>query len=152
MVIFKMIITDLEEKLDNDFFIPDINGDISEKQWRWCHVIWEKCSHAEDKYSMRNSLCKFFQERISKYTKIGKYRIDGLNNQYHIHQPQRNEEKQINKIICLGDIIAKGTHQQECVELIKNNCDIVLKENFDEYFTSDIDLSTKSKQEVDRII
>lgn len=62
------------------------------------------------------------------------------------------KEKQINKIICLGDIIAKGTHQQECVELVKNNCDIVLKGNCDEYFTSDIDLSTKSKQEVDRII
>lgn len=62
------------------------------------------------------------------------------------------KEREINKIICLGDIIAKGTHQQECTELIKNNCDIVLKGNCDEYFTSDIDLSTKSKQEVDRII
>lgn len=61
------------------------------------------------------------------------------------------KEGNINKIICLGDIIAKGTHQQECAELIKNNCDIVLKGNCDEYFTSDIDLSTKSKQEVDRI-
>lgn len=59
--------------------------------------------------------------------------------------------KQINKIICLGDIIAKGTHQQECVELVKNSCDIVLKGNCDEYFTSDIDLSTKSKREVERI-
>ena len=62
------------------------------------------------------------------------------------------KEKQITKIICLGDIIAKGTHQQECVELVKNNCAIVLKGNCDEYFTSDIDLSTKSKQEIDRII
>ena len=62
------------------------------------------------------------------------------------------KEKEINKIICLGDIIAKGTHQQECVELVKNSCDIVLKGNCDEYFTSDIDLSTKSKQESDRIV
>ena len=61
------------------------------------------------------------------------------------------KERKIDKIICLGDMIAKGTHQQECVELVKNNCDIVLKGNCDEYFTSDIDLSTKSKQEVDRI-
>lgn len=79
--------------IDNDFFIPNINGDILEKQWRWCHVMWEKCSNVEDKYSMRDSLYKFFQERINKYTKIGKYRIDVLNNQYHIHQTQSNEEK-----------------------------------------------------------
>lgn len=61
------------------------------------------------------------------------------------------KERKIDKIICLGDMIAKGTHQQECVELVKNNCDVVLRGNCDEYFTSDIDLSTKSKQEVDRI-
>jgi len=61
------------------------------------------------------------------------------------------EERKIDKIICLGDMIAKGTHQQECVELVKKNCDVVLKGNCDEYFTSDIDLSTKSKQEIDRI-
>ena len=61
------------------------------------------------------------------------------------------KERKITKIICLGDIIAKGTHQHECLEIIKNNCDIVLKGNCDEYFTSDIDLSTKSKQEIDRI-
>lgn len=61
------------------------------------------------------------------------------------------KERKIDKIICLGDMIAKGTHQQECIELVRNNCDIVLKGNCDEYFTSDIDLSTKTKQEVDRI-
>ena len=60
-------------------------------------------------------------------------------------------EKNISKIFCLGDIIAKGTHQQECVNLIKQNCEAIIKGNCDEYFTSDIDLSTKSKQEVNRI-
>lgn len=62
------------------------------------------------------------------------------------------KKRKVNKIICIGDIIAKGTHQQECVELIKDNCDVVLKGNCDEYFSSNIDLSTKSKQEADRII
>lgn len=61
------------------------------------------------------------------------------------------KEKNIDKIICLGDIIAKGSNQHECIELIKNNCDIVLCGNCDEYFTSNIDLSNKSKQEIDRI-
>lgn len=62
------------------------------------------------------------------------------------------KKRKVNKIICIGDIIAKGTHQQECVELIKDNCDVVLKGNCDEYFSSNIDLSTKSKREADRII
>lgn len=60
-------------------------------------------------------------------------------------------ERKIDRIICLGDMIAKGTNQQECVELVKNNCDVVLKGNCDEYFMSNIDLSKKSKQEIDRI-
>ena len=62
------------------------------------------------------------------------------------------EEKNLERVFCLGDVIAKGTHQQECVNLIKENCDLVLRGNCDEYFTSDIDLSTKSKQEADRVI
>ena len=62
------------------------------------------------------------------------------------------QERNIDKIFCLGDIIAKGTHQQECVYLVKNNCDVVLKGNCDEYFTNNMDLSTKSKQVADRII
>ena len=62
------------------------------------------------------------------------------------------EERNLEKVFCLGDVIAKGTHQQECVNLIKANCDLVLKGNCDEYFTSNIDLSTKPKQEADRII
>lgn len=62
------------------------------------------------------------------------------------------KERNVNKIICIGDIIAKGTHQHECVNLIKDNCNIVLKGNCDEYFTSDLDLSSKSEIEKNRII
>lgn len=62
------------------------------------------------------------------------------------------KERNINKIFCLGDIIAKGNHQQECVNLIKDNCEIVVRGNCDEYFTSEIDLATKSEQEVKRIL
>ena len=61
------------------------------------------------------------------------------------------KERNINRIFCLGDIIAKGTHQQECVDLVKENCDVILRGNCDEYFTSDIDLLTKTQLEVDRI-
>ena len=62
------------------------------------------------------------------------------------------KERNINRIFCLGDIIAKGTHQQECVDLVKENCEVIIKGNCDEYFTSDIDLLAKTQSEVDRII
>lgn len=61
-------------------------------------------------------------------------------------------ERNIDRIFCLGDIIAKGSHSQECVNLVKENCEVVIKGNCDEYFTSNIDLSTKTQAEVDRII
>lgn len=61
------------------------------------------------------------------------------------------KERGIDKVICLGDIIAKGTNQHQCIELIKNNCNVVLQGNCDEYFTRDIDLSNKSKQDIKRI-
>ena len=60
--------------------------------------------------------------------------------------------RNINRIFCLGDIIAKGTHQQECVDLVKENCEVIIRGNCDEYFTSDIDFSTKMQSEVDRLI
>ena len=61
------------------------------------------------------------------------------------------ESKNINKIYCLGDIIAKGSHPKECIDLIKEKCEVVLKGNCDEYFTSNIDLSNKNTQEIDII-
>ena len=30
-------------------------------------------------------------------------------------------KRKVDKIICLGDIIAKGTHPKECLERIKKN-------------------------------
>lgn len=61
------------------------------------------------------------------------------------------KERNIEKIFCLGDIVAKGTHQEECVNLIKENCEIVLKGNCDDYFTSKIDRETKPEIELKRI-
>lgn len=62
------------------------------------------------------------------------------------------KKRRISKIYCLGDIIAKGTNQNECIELIKNNCEIVLKGNCDEYFTSNLDLVSMPKEERKRVI
>ena len=66
----------------NDFFVPNINGDISENQWHWCHIIWEKCSILSDE-TIKNKLYNVSQKIIKKYTTIGKYRINSLNEQYH---------------------------------------------------------------------
>lgn len=47
------------------------------------------------------------------------------------------KKRNVDKIICLGDIIAKGVHSKECVKLIRQKCDIVLQGNCDEYFSID---------------
>ena len=46
-------------------------------------------------------------------------------------------KRNVDKIICLGDIIAKGIHPKECIKLIKNNCDVVVRGNCDRHFASD---------------
>lgn len=56
------------------------------------------------------------------------------------------------KIICLGDIISKGKFSNECVELIKNNCDVVLRGNCDDFFTKDHDLNNLNEQDKQRVL
>lgn len=60
-------------------------------------------------------------------------------------------ERKIEKVFCIGDTIGKGTNQEECVNIIKDNCEIILQGNCDKYFTSEFDLSKMSKQEKERI-
>ena len=57
------------------------------------------------------------------------------------------KKRGINKIYCLGDIIAKGVHAHECIKLIKENCDVVIQGNCDEYFTRDF---TKDENPVNK--
>lgn len=61
------------------------------------------------------------------------------------------KKRGIKHVYCLGDIIAKGVHSHECIQLIKESCEVVLKGNTDEYFTSIIDISSKSDVEQKRI-
>lgn len=39
----------------------------------------------------------------------------------------------IQRIFCLGDTISKGEHQQECVDLVRENCEVVIQGNHDQY-------------------
>lgn len=44
---------------------------------------------------------------------------------------ERGRSEGCDKFICLGDIVGYGPFPNECVELVKNNCDIVLMGNHD---------------------
>ena len=47
------------------------------------------------------------------------------------------QKRKVDKIICLGDIIAKGVHPKECIEIIRKNCEIVLQGNCDAHFSKE---------------
>lgn len=62
------------------------------------------------------------------------------------------EKRKVNKIICLGDIIAKGVHPKECIQLIRKNCEIVLQGNCDVHFsTENKNIDEMNEQEKKRI-
>lgn len=41
------------------------------------------------------------------------------------------KKRNIDKIFCLGDIVGKGYHAEECVNLIRKNCEVVVQGNCD---------------------
>lgn len=53
------------------------------------------------------------------------------------------KNRNVDKVICLGDIIAKGRHFRECIDLIKSNCDVVIQGNCDWYFSKFIQVDTE---------
>ncbi|MDD3304318.1 MAG: metallophosphoesterase family protein [Clostridia bacterium] len=62
-------------------------------------------------------------------------------------------KRDVDKIICIGDIIAKGTHVKECLDLVRQHCDIVIQGNCDRHFSATHDLTDPffSEQEKTRI-
>lgn len=62
------------------------------------------------------------------------------------------EKRDVDKIICLGDLIAKGTHPKECIELVKEKCEVVLQGNCDRVFSEEYEeLDNIPEQELKRI-
>ena len=47
------------------------------------------------------------------------------------------QKRNVDKIICLGHIIAKGIHSKECIKIIKEKCTTVIQGNCDEYFSKE---------------
>lgn len=62
------------------------------------------------------------------------------------------KKRNIQTIYCLGDIIVKGIHYDECIKLIQENCEIVLRGNTDEYFSQEHDITNLEEQEKQRIL
>mgnify|MGYP002585707430 FL=1 len=62
------------------------------------------------------------------------------------------EKRNVDRIICLGDTIAKGIHPKECLDLIKEKCEIVLQGNCDAHFSMEHEhIDKMSEQEQKRI-
>lgn len=62
------------------------------------------------------------------------------------------KERDCDKIICLGDVISKGKFSNECVELVKNNCDLVLRGNCDDFFTKEHNIENLNVQDKQRVL
>lgn len=59
--------------------------------------------------------------------------------------------KNIEIIICLGDIIGKGINSRKCIGLIRQNCQVVLKGNVDDRFCMNPDEFKDDENEYNRI-
>lgn len=59
--------------------------------------------------------------------------------------------KNIEIIICLGDIIGKGINSRKCIDLIRQNCVTVLRGNVDERFCMNPDEFKDDENEYNRI-
>ena len=62
------------------------------------------------------------------------------------------KRRKCDKIMCLGDIIAKGKFSNECVNMIKDNCDVVLRGNIDDKYSKKYDLNKLDEKEKQSII
>jgi len=62
------------------------------------------------------------------------------------------EKRNVDKIICLGDTIAKGIHPKECIKIIQDKCEVVLQGNCDRVFATEHELEKVPEQEKKRII
>lgn len=59
------------------------------------------------------------------------------------------KKRNVDKIFCLGDTIGKGLHPEECVKLVRENCEIVLRGNCDRHF-SDKNHKIEEMEEIQR--
>lgn len=61
------------------------------------------------------------------------------------------KKRNIDKVYCIGDLVAKGSHPKECIEIVKDTCDVVIKGNCDEFFSTVMDLTNIDEENANRI-
>ena len=61
------------------------------------------------------------------------------------------KKRGIRDIYCLGDLVTKGSHPNECIDLIKSHCQVVLRGNTDRFISDDHDISTLNELAKKRI-
>ena len=62
------------------------------------------------------------------------------------------KSKGVDKIFCLGDIIGKGVNANKCVDIVKKNCEVVVRGNTDTRFSSDENEFIDNPLEYQRIV
>lgn len=73
------IIKQIEE---SQYFIPNLNGELTEATWRLSHSIW---SEMQKNREYRNQSFEYVVKKLlSNSSKLGTYRIKSLNQQYRI--------------------------------------------------------------------
>lgn len=60
------------------------------------------------------------------------------------------KKRKVDKIVCLGDIIGKGVHSGECIKLIRENCEVVIRGNWERQ-SAKTDFSNLTKQQEERV-
>ncbi len=54
--------------------------------------------------------------------------------------------RSVDETYCLGDIIHKGVHTRECIELVRESCSVVLQGNADDYYTQEHDMASVTSE------
>ena len=75
----------IDKIIENKYFIPNLNGTITSEQWRWSHKIWKTISSYKPFIKEDNSFENCVKNLLEKSSKVGKYRINFLNNYYRIN-------------------------------------------------------------------
>jgi len=64
----------------------------------------------------------------------------------------RLEKMNVDRVICLGDIVGYGANPVECIKLVREKCDVVLAGNHDFAVAGDLSISWFNQDALDSVI
>ena len=65
-----------------NFFLPDLNNDLSEDSWGFAHSICKSFNMTDSNYLIKIEFIKYLDNLLESGTELGKYRIRSLKDQY----------------------------------------------------------------------